>query len=285
MAQLPSIDELRRTNEADLSGPAGELAPFFAKLAAAASSELISDLSTLTWVLGGAWILSAVAVVSGLTHLLVGDREPVFRFVMAMVAGTVYGIVKIIRARVRFVDKASGQDVTFTVPFSIGFAVGLFGFGLEALLSLLPIPSVIPAVVLCAVFFALWFRRRPPDRKLYDHVPHIGFGAALLRGARADAPASIRWRGSSYDANALLTSGIRITCRAGAGPHGSGFELVAEHPPGRVWRYAQPSLVDFVHLAHEATANATRVRATNSAPAATTKNLIDALAIATNALR
>ena len=286
MAQLPSIDELRKTNEANLSAPAGELASFFAQLTVIGSNEFIADLSTLTWLLGGAWILSAVAIVSGITHLLVGDREPVFRFVIAMVAGTVYGVVKIIRSRVRFVDKASGQDITFTVPFSIGFAVGLFGFGLEALLSLSPIPSVVPATLLFALFFFLWFRRRPPERKLYDQLPHLGFSAALMRMAQPDAPASISWRGSSYDANASLQNGIRVTCRAGAGPHGSGFELIAEHPPGKAWRYSQPRLVvDFVNLEHETTPNGTRVRATNSAPSASTKNLVDALNIATNALR
>lgn len=286
MAQLPSIDELRKTNEASLSAPAGELARFFAQITELGSGEIVADLSTLTWVLGGAWVLSAVAIVSGIAHLFVGDREPVFRFVVAMGAGIAYGVVKIIRARVRFIDKVSGQDVTFTVPFSIGFAVGLFGFGLEALLSLAPIPSVVPAVLLFALFFFLWFRRRPPERKLFDQIPHVGFSAALMRMAEPDAPASISWRGRSYDAHASLPNGIRVTCRAGAGPHGSGFELIAEFPPGRAWRYSQPRLVvDFVSLEHETNANGARVRATNSGPSVSAKNLVDALNIATNALR
>jgi len=278
---VPSLEELGRAPSMTLNAPSASLAELFDRAASAYSEELLRQMSFLPNLFVGAGVTCAVAAVAGVARLL--GAEPAAQFVFCCVVGTVYGVFRILLGTTRFVSKRTGQDITVAIPLVLGFGYGLFAWMVEAVLALLPVPSVVPTPLLALVFLALWFRRRGSPTHL-DRVPHLGTTRALMHLADPAAVASVEWNGRQYRAQVTRSDGARVTCTSEPAPQGEALQVVVDFPPSYRWRHATPQLViDGLTLESRADADGVHVRTTNTHALASGRLFLQALSVTANA--
>lgn len=284
-APLPSLAELAAARSMSLSAPSAALAELFRRVSEGAVEEMRLEGSLLGDVVYGAAVTCAIAGAAGVARLAgVPPGGPLF--VLCLLIGTLYGVVKVVLWRVRFMDKRTGQDVTIVVPLVVGFGFGFFACLVEIALSLLPVPSVASALVLALAFFALWRARYRPRTRGLGQIPAGGVTQAMLAMADPQAIATIAWNdgtavptdGPPYRASIVRSDGVRVTC-ASTGPEGAVFQVIAEFPPTHQWRHPSPSVsMDGVTLERIEDAGGTRVQTS-----AQGRQVLAALAMAANA--
>jgi hypothetical protein len=271
---LPTLAELTALRGASLTAAAGDLRALFSSVVIALSDDLGRSIGMMGSVVYGAAVSSALAVVVGLARLG-GAPEGSPLLVFAFVVGTLYGVVRVVTWKIRWVDKRSGQSITGAMPLVVGFGYGLVSFGIEALFSLVPVvPTVVPTLLATAGFVMLWrsrYRERFPG--LDERIPFIGVSSALLRMADANATATVSWADPSaprttpetYRASVHLPEGARVTCACYTHAASLTLEVVAEFPAGFVWIHPTER-VSFDGLTLEVTQGPTGsvVRTTNT---------------------
>jgi hypothetical protein len=270
-----------------MSAPSPALRPLFEQMSTALVAEITRDIGFGKTVVFGAALTCAIAAVSGLARLFAPPHSDVALFVISFGAGTLYGIVRVATSAIRYVDKRTGQSVTVALPLVFGFGLGLLGFGVDAVLSLIPIPSIVPDLVLAAGLSAVWFvryRRAPPLR--FDGVPMVGVSLALLGMADPALPSTIMWNDPkalppdflAYEANVTRPDAIRVTYSLYQRVAGPVLQVVAEFPTSYVWIHPSDQItLSGLTLDVSRTASGVLVRATNTHAPASGRLFQDAL--------
>lgn len=260
-APLPSIAEVARARAMTLSAPTATLRQFFEEISAAHMAELMRGSSIWKDLLFNAAVLCSIAAVAGAARFILDPGVPLL--VVSFAAGTAYGVGRVVTWQIRFVGKRTGQDMTVVVPLIIGFGLGLFGFGVEALLSLLPVPSVASAALLAGALFAVWFKRYGEPALSFDHVPQPNVTRSLLALADLNTISHVTWHdpaalpsdGLTYQASVTRSDAVRVTCAMYTYPAGSTLQVLAEFPPSYRWRHAGPVVLDGITLEASTTAS------------------------------
>jgi hypothetical protein len=291
-APLPSLAEIARARAMTLSAPSAALRGLFEQIAAAVVAEVLRDTSFWKSVLFAGGVTSAIATVTGAARLLMTPgSSPVPLLVISFVVGTIYGVVRVALSNTKWVDKDSGQEVTPAIPLVYGFGLGMVAFGIEALLSLIPVPSIVLAPLLATACFTVWFKRYRPGLR-FNRIPEVGISRSLLMMADPTALSSIAWNdpaalppdGLTYRASIKRPDAILVTCASYRRPPGLALQVIVEFPASYRWRHPSERVVmEGITLEVSATPASVVVQATNTHAAATPRLFVHALSIAVHA--
>jgi hypothetical protein len=258
-----------------VTAPSASLKELFDRVSKVTIAEMLREMSMLGGLLKGLGFIFLIAAVEALL-LTVGARAGVkrdgFALVICFVLGTIQGVITVVRARVKFVDKRTRQDVTFTVPFTLGFLYGLVAFGAELGLSYVPlVPTLASTTLLSVACFTIWFLRYRPRATGLSQIPARGITEAMLSMANPSAQASVTWNlppalppdGLNYHADVVRNDGVRIQCTGYIVPQRGDqvYQFIADFGPAFRWRYANPQMsIDGVSLESTSGPQGTRVQ-------------------------